>query len=295
MDVKEFPEIIAGIRIVVILRLRIQFFRILEDGEVHHFGKGTAMDEEREAGALKERYTIVVYGDSISRGIIFDEIKQKHALLLDSFSNLLREHLKGVVYNAAKFGSTLVEGLQRLQNDVLRRKPDIVLIEFGGNDCDYQWDKIAEDPLHEFHPNTECTKFYELLSGLVVKLHRLQIVPVLVTLPPLDPDKYFKWISHNSEQAKSNILQFIGSVSHIYAWHERYNAAVLRVAEETKTRLIDIRSAFLEKDDYTTLICGDGIHPNKAGHKVIAEKILQYVRSNFAPLLRSPANASVIE
>jgi acyl-CoA thioesterase I len=269
------------------------FYYIASTLSTHFFPRGPIMEIQKGSEHAKDHYTIVVYGDSISRGIIFDDTRQKHALLLESFTNLVREQLKGVVYNAAKFGSTLVEGLQRLQNDVLRRKPDIVLIEFGGNDCDYQWDEIAKDPSGEFHPNTDCSKFYELLSGLVVKLRTLEIVPVLVTLPPLDPDKYFKLISHNSEQAKKNILQFIGSVSHIYAWHERYNAAVLRVAEETKTRLIDIRSAFLENEDYTTLICGDGIHPNKDGHKVIAEKILHYIRSNYAALLNTSAHAPV--
>lgn len=249
------------------------------------------MEPSREAAKIKEKFTIVVYGDSISRGIIFDDMKQKHALLLENFSNILREQLRGVIYNAAKFGSTLVEGLQRLKNDVLNRKPDIVLIEFGGNDCDYHWDEIAEDPTGDFHPNTECAKFHDLLSGLVVELRRLQIVPVLVTLPPLDPEKYLRMISRNSEQAKNNILKFIGSASHIYSWHERYNAAVLRVAEETKTRLIDIRSAFLETEDYTKLICTDGIHPNKDGHKVIAEKILQYVKTNYAQLLQTPVTA----
>jgi acyl-CoA thioesterase-1 len=243
--------------------------------------------ETEQPAAPKDQYTIVVYGDSISRGIIFDDAKQKHALLLDSFANLVRDHLRGVVYNAAKFGSTLVEGLQRLQQDVLRRKPDIVLIEFGGNDCDYKWDEIAADPSRDFHPNTECATFHELLSELVVKLQALKIVPVLVTLPPLDPDKYFRWISHNSEQAGKNILQFIGNVSHIYSWHERYNAAILRVAEETKTRLIDIRSAFLQEDDYTKLICLDGIHPNKEGHKIIADKILRYIQSDYTFLLNT--------
>jgi acyl-CoA thioesterase I len=235
----------------------------------------------------KDRYTIVVYGDSIARGVIYDEEKQKHSLLLESFTNLLRNHLKGVVYNAAKFGSTIVEGLLRLQDDVLKRKPDIVLIEFGGNDCDYHWDRIVENPSGGFQPNTNCSTFYDLLSGLVKKLDSMKIVPVLVSLPPLDPDKYFRWISHNSDQAGKNILQFIGNVSHIYSWHERYNAAILRVAEETKTRLIDIRSAFLQKDDYTKLICMDGIHPNKEGHKVIADKILQYIQSNYTYLLNT--------
>ncbi len=243
----------------------------------------------------KDKYTIVVYGDSISRGIIFDDEKRKHSLLLESFTNLVREHLKGVVYNAAKFGSTIVEGLQRFQSDVLKRKPDIVLIEFGGNDCDYQWDAIAENPSGIFHPNTECVTFYELLTEMVNNLRALDIVPVLVTLPPLDAEKFLNWVGRNSVQAKNNILQYIGNVSMIYSWHERYNAAILRVAEETATRLIDIRSAFLQKDDYTKLICDDGIHPNKAGHQVIAEKILHYIELNYMFLLNTKPQASALQ
>lgn len=247
--------------------------------------QGQSMETIPDTFVPKDRYTIVVYGDSIARGVIYDEEKNKHALLVDSFTNLLRDRLKGVVFNAAKFGSTIVEGLLRLQDDVLRRKPDIVLIAFGGNDCDYHWDEIVENPSGVFHPNTECSAFSELLMGLVENLRALNIVPVLVSLPPLDPDRYFRWISHNSEQARKNILHFIGDISQIYSWHERYNAAILRVAEETKTRLIDIRSAFLQKDDYKTLICKDGIHPNKEGHKVIAEKILKYLQSDYKFLL----------
>ncbi len=250
------------------------------------------MTSESGAYEPKDRYTIVVYGDSISRGIIYDTEKQKHSLLHESFTNLVREHLKGVVYNAAKFGSTIMEALQRLQNDVLTRKPDIVLIEFGGNDCDFHWDEIAVNPSGEFHPNTECSTFYKKLLGLVKQLDTMEIIPVLVSLPPLEPDKYFRWISHNNEQAKNNILKFLGSVSRIYSWHERYNAAILRVAEETKTRLIDIRSAFLQKENYSSLICDDGIHPNKEGHRVIAEKILHYIQSNYIFLLNTHPQTS---
>jgi acyl-CoA thioesterase-1 len=242
----------------------------------------------------KDKFTIVVYGDSISRGIIFDDEKRKHSLLLESFTNLVRTHLKGVVYNAAKFGSTIVEGLQRFQSDVLKRKPDIVLIEFGGNDCDFQWDAIAENPSGIFHPNTECNTFYQLLTDLVKKLSSMDIVPVLMTLPPLDAEKFLNWVGRNSEEAKNNILKYIGNVSNIYSWHERYNAAILRVAEETATRLIDIRTSFLLTDDFTTLICDDGIHPNKEGHQVIAEKILQYIQSNYMFLLNSKPQPSAL-
>ena len=92
-----------------------------------------------------------------------------------------------------------------------------------------------------------------------------------------------------------NILRYIGGISHIYSWHERYNAAILRVAEETKTRLIDIRSSFLQFDDYTSLICVDGIHPNKDGHKVIAEKILHYIETNYTFLLNTQPQTSALK
>ncbi len=237
----------------------------------------------------KDKYTIVVYGDSISRGIIFDDIQRKHALLLENFPNIVREKIKAIIHNAAKFGSTLGEGLQRLQNDVLKRNPDIVLIEFGGNDCDFKWDQIAENPAGEFQPNTDCSLFSAMLKELVQKLSAMDIVPVLVTLPPLDPERYFNWISRNSDDAKQNILKWMGSVSKIYSWQERYNAAILRVAEQTKTRIIDIRSAFLESIDYTKYLCDDGIHPNKEGHRLIADKILEYIKLNYVPLLNTTA------
>ncbi|MCK9410359.1 MAG: SGNH/GDSL hydrolase family protein [Bacteriovoracaceae bacterium] len=250
------------------------------------------MDTQSVIEKLKEQCTIVVFGDSISRGVIYDEEKHRHSLLLESFTNLVKEHLRGVVFNAAKFGSTIVEGFQRLQTDVLQRKPDIVLIEFGGNDCDFHWDAIAENPSGQYLPKTERKTFYELLSELVAQLNTMNIIPVLVSLPPLDAEKYFRWVSKNSEQAQENILKYIGNISRIYSWHEQYNAAILRVAEETKTRLIDIRSSFLQSDDYTKLICLDGIHPNKEGHRIIADKILQYIQTNYTFLLNNQPQIS---
>ncbi len=247
--------------------------------------KDPAGEPVSESFLRKDGYTVVVMGDSIARGIVFDDEKNSYALLLENFTNLVRDRIKGVVFNAAKYGSTIIEGMERIQNDVLKRKPDIVLIEFGGNDCDFTWEEIARDPSKEFQPKTDYSTFTEKLTGLVERLRSLNIVPVLVSLPPLDPGKYLSWISRNEEQARQNIIRFIGDISHIYSWHERYNAAILRVAERTKTRLIDIRSAFLHREDYTNLICKDGIHPNKEGHRVIAEKIVEYIRTDYAFLL----------
>jgi lysophospholipase L1-like esterase len=76
-------------------------------------------------------------------------------------------------------------------------------------------------------------------------------------------------------------------VSKLYWWQERYNAAILKIAAETETKFIDIRGEFLLRADFQDLLCADGIHPNAAGHLVIAEGILGYIRPHAPFLLKA--------
>lgn len=233
----------------------------------------------------KESYNFLLYGDSISKGVVYDEERDKYVLLEKSFGNILQDKLNGVIQNAARFGNTIIKAAGRLQNDVLKKKPDIVVIEFGGNDCDFNWEEVAKDPKAEHQPNTDYNLFQSLLKGLIESLRKTGIVPVLLNLPPLDADRYFKWISRNSAAAGEKILEWLGTVTKIYWWQERYNSAIISIAKETGTRLIDIRSAFLRQPDFTKLLCKDGIHPNEKGHGIIAEQIYSYVKSNYKFLL----------
>ncbi len=234
----------------------------------------------------KENYSFVVYGDSISKGIVYDEAREKYVLLEESYPNLLQGKLKGVVHNAAKFGNTVLRAAGKLQNDVLKKHPDIVVIEFGGNDCDFNWEEIAKDPQGDHQPNIDFNIFQKLLTSLITSLKREGIVPVLMTIPPLDADRYFKWISKNSAAVGEKILTWLGSVSKIYWWQERYNSAILNTAQETGTRWIDIRSAFLKTPDFRQFLCIDGIHPNSGGHRLIADKVMRYIQTNYKFLLK---------
>ena len=45
---------------------------------------------------------------------------------------------------------------------------------------------------------------------------------------------------------------------------------VIRLADEYGIQLFDIRKPFLDLGDYSDYICADGMHPNAAGHKLIA-------------------------
>ncbi|MCM1565524.1 MAG: SGNH/GDSL hydrolase family protein [Dehalobacter sp. 4CP] len=235
---------------------------------------------------LKENYTFLIVGDSISKGVIYNEDQGKYSLLDRNYVSLVQNSLKGMVYNAAKFGNTIKKGIERLNRDVSKTCPDIVLIEFGGNDCDFDWMQIANDPMAEHEPKTDFNVFGKMLTDTIISLKNNNIIPVLMTLPPLDADRYFKWISKNSNEIGKSILIWLGSVTKIYWWQERYNSMIVNIAEETRTRWIDVRGAFLKTPDFTQLLCIDGIHPNEDGHKVIAQKVTEYLRQNYNFLLK---------
>jgi acyl-CoA thioesterase I len=235
---------------------------------------------------LSGNYKILVSGDSISKGVIYNEEKEKYTFLDEGYVSIIQNKLRGVVYNAAKFGNTIIKGMNKLQGEITKNEPDIIFIEYGGNDCDYNWDEIAKNPTTEHNPKTDFYDFKRVLSETVGTLKKKGIVPILMTLPPLEADRYFKWVSKSSSNAANNILSWLGSTVKIYSWQERYSSAIVSIAAQTKTRIIDIRSAFLQSPDFSKLICIDGIHPNREGHRLIAEKIYEYIHTNYHFLLK---------
>ncbi|OKP94310.1 SGNH/GDSL hydrolase family protein [Paenibacillus sp. P46E] len=230
-------------------------------------------------------YKYMVSGDSISKGVVYDEGRSKYVILEDNYVSLLQGKLKGALRNTARFGNTLLKGFGNLKRDVLKEKPDMVLIEYGGNDCDFNWQDIVSHPEAEHNPKTDFTAFESMLRDMIDFLRNQGIMPILMSLPPLNADNYFKWVSGNNPASEESILKFLGSVTKIYWWQERYNSTIIKVAESTKTKIIDVRGAFLQQPDYTEFICRDGIHPNRAGHRIIYDKVLEFISSSEPQLL----------
>ena len=240
-----------------------------------------------------KKYNVLVSGDSISRGIVYDEEKGKYSVLDKSYVALVQRRLKGIVQNASRFGNTIVRGLGKLTKEIAAGRPDIVVIEYGGNDCDFAWNEVAANPYMPHEPQTDLSLFEETLTATIASLKERDIVPVLMTLPPLNADRYLKWVSNQDPQTECNILKWLGSVTKIHWWQERYSASIVTIAEKTHTRWIDIRGAFLHSDDYSDLLCRDGIHPNELGHELIAKTVVDYIAQDSAFLLaESPVTVS---
>ena len=213
--------------------------------------------------------SVCVFGDSVTKGVVFDNVIKKYTLLRNCFANLVMESFPVMVRNYSKFGCTISKGM-----DLLRRHKnelsgyDYTVLEFGGNDCDYNWAEVAAHPEQEHQPKTPIPVFQRQYEELIGQIKTCGSRSVLLTLPPIDAKRYFAWISKGLNAGA--ILKWLGDIDHIYRWHERYNLAVCQVAKACEVPLIDISSAFLETHNYQDLLCEDGIHPNEKGHRLIS-------------------------
>ena len=225
---------------------------------------------------------IFLLGDSLSKGVAFDNEKGRFSLLRESFYNLLRPIFSTEVINLSRLGRTLSEARSVLEQRLLTSKPRAVAIELGGNDCDFNWVEVAKEPEGAHECKTPFKQFEQGIRDMVTRLRGEGIVSVLINLPPIDADRYFKFICRDDPKMEGGVMSFLGSVTHIYWWHERFSSVIGKIAEEMGTGFIDIRRKFLYQEDFREFISDDGIHPNAMGHRLIAECIHDFMVKNYS-------------
>lgn len=219
------------------------------------------------------------FGDSIGKGIVYDKERGRYVPTENSFVRLVGEEEKIDIENFSRFGCTVTRGEQIVERNVPEIKSsDYVVLEFGGNDSDYNWKKIADDPDAEHSPNTPLSVFVETYKKVIGEIKKLGKIPVILNLPPVDARKYFRWVSNGVNG--DNIMKWLGGDEiYIYRWHEMYNAAICDLSNSMNIPMIDIRSAFLVKRDYSDYLCEDGIHPNERGHKLIKDTLVDAIKA----------------
>jgi acyl-CoA thioesterase-1 len=218
---------------------------------------------------------IEVWGDSVLKGVIYDVQKKKYLRLkMDTIINKLSE-LGLSIKNNSRFGMTAPKARNLMLNSLEKgTKADIAIIEFGGNDCDYKWEEISEDPKGHHLPKTPINSFKECITDMVIRFRDHGIKPVLMNLPPINSEKYFNWISRGLNA--DAILSWLGDKELIYRHHESYSLAIMNVAQKLSCPFIDVRGPFLLKRDYYNYLCEDGIHPNEEGYNIMKQTIVKY-------------------
>lgn len=220
---------------------------------------------------------VEVFGDSLLKGIqINPKSLRYHVNNTIDVERIEQTHLLDI-RNFSRFGCTVTKGLALIEKRLAKQEPfcDAIVMDFGGNDCDHNWQAVSERPDEEHLPCTPLDVFTETYHKIIALLKERGIRPILTTLPPLDAQRFFHWFCKGMNQA--NVLKWMGDVQIIYRWQEHYSRTVEKIAAETGTPLVDLRGAFLRHKRLDGLLCEDGTHPNTAGQKVITQAFLEFI------------------
>jgi len=209
-----------------------------------------------------------IWGDSLMKGVVFDELRNRYQILRDNCVQQLKALLPFPVENNARMGCTAPEGLEILQAGE-KRAGGLALIEFGGNDCDMDWAAVSADPAADHQPKTAPEVFTQKLEQCVALVRQAGMQPMLAVPTPLHAQRYFDWVTKGLDRAA--VLHFLGDVERIYRWQERYALMVCNLASRLGCPLLNLRDAFLAVKGYERLLCIDGVHPNADGHALMLE------------------------
>lgn len=226
---------------------------------------------------------LVALGDSIIKGVLVQSEgeRSRYSLADKSIVECCAEKLGGESLNLGKMGCTIEAG-ERILNRYLDKMSgaQYVLLEYGGNDSDYNWQEIAEAPEKEHFPRTRLEVFEQVYERVINKIKEMGAIPLVLSLPPMDAERYFAFFSQKWEDGfRANVMRWLGgSTNTIMSGHELYNLATMRIAQRTGVQWIDVTSGLLKGHNFRAYLCDDGIHPNERGQRVIAEAVLQSLK-----------------
>jgi len=229
---------------------------------------GASVNNDCEVRSVRIE-SVSIWGDSIGKGIVYDEERSRYAICRDNYALRLRQ-IGFPVENHSMMGFTVCQAIERLDERDMR-PGGVAAIEFGGNDCDLDWKAVSESPDVYHEARTPLNVFKDTLASMVKRVQAFDMRPVLVVPPPIDAEKYFLWISKNLNPKA--ILKYLGDVHHIYRWQERYALAVAEIGSRLNCTVINLRDALLAARDFKSLLCVDGIHPSGKGHELIWREV----------------------
>ena len=202
-------------------------------------------------GQVKKK-RIVFFGDSITQA----------GAEPSGYISLMRDMLekKGLdksyeLIGAGIGGNKVYDLYLRMEEDVLDKKPDIVVIWVGVNDV---WHKQS------FGTGTDPDKFAKFYTAIIKKLKAKKIDVYLCTPAAIGEKTDF-----------TNELD--GDLN-------KYSAIVRDLAKENNCGLIDLRKAFLEynlknnpENKESGILTSDRVHLNDKGNNFVAEKMMEAI------------------
>jgi len=192
---------------------------------------------------------IIFFGDSITQA----------GVQPGGYVDLIKKALdpsKYDVIGAGIGGNKVYDLFFRMEDDVLTKKPDLVVIYIGVNDV---WHKATSKT------GTDYDKFGKFYQGLITKIQNNGAKVVLCTPAVIGEKK--------------------DGANEMDADLDKYSGAIRELATKNKLPLLDLRTIFKEYDAANNpdnkekgILTTDGVHLNPLGNQTLADKLLPLVK-----------------
>ncbi|MGC9318891.1 MAG: SGNH/GDSL hydrolase family protein [Armatimonadota bacterium] len=226
---------------------------------------------------ILRRSTVVCFGTSITRGHPYVPEGDTYPAVLERRLNrrLRQENEAVTVINSGVPGENTVEGLARIDEDVIAHRPDLVVVEFACNDVRYEPEKRVE--LEDFRANlVQMAQTIREVCSAIIICTPTPIVDAFHVYSQ-EVDFYDSWGGCNSALME-------------------YDEVIREVAVEQDLTLCDLKRAFYDRavasefdgdtNDADDLTCiadlisrYDGVHPTIAGQALIALELYRIIRT----------------
>jgi lysophospholipase L1-like esterase len=208
---------------------------------------------------LADGQSILFTGDSITdcgRGHpvgVKGQLGDGYVSLIDCLLDACHPHMSVTVLNTGISGNRVIDLEKRWQKDVLALKPDWLSVMIGINDVWRQFDSPHEAE------QVDIGRYERVYRNLLEQTRGARINLVVMTPYLIEP---------NLDDP-------------MRAQMDAYGRVARKVAGEFEATFVDIQAAFdgylLHRPAHS--LCEDRIHPNRAGHMIIARAFLAAMES----------------
>lgn len=202
----------------------------------------------------QKRKNVVFFGDSITQAAVQPG---GYITLIDSMCKAEGKEGDYNFIGAGISGNKVYDLYLRIENDVLEKDPDIVIIYIGINDV---WHKVSSGT------GTDPVKFERFYQAIIDKIYAKGSKLILCTPSVIGEKNDFS----NQQDGDLN----------------EYSKIVRKLAEKNKCTLTDLRQIFLDYElknnkgnQERGVLTGDRVHLNAAGNSLVAKNLWGTIKS----------------
>ncbi len=139
----------------------------------------------------------------------------------------------------------------------------------------YNWQEIAANPSGQHEPVMDLVAYKAQYTNRIAQARAHGQEPVLVSLPIMDENRYFAFITRGmSMQERKNLLYWLGGkTERLRNIHALYNLSLFRLAAQQCVHIIDITSPMLASAHYEQLLEQDGVTLSPEGKQLVDNEL----------------------